>query len=238
MAKRPVFVPISLGNCSFVDERFFEFVWNAGFAPVQKKKNIKALHKAAEKSGYSPLLEVSTKSDEEIGRRLSAFHLEIESDGCGRIPLESAYQGSKVFEKGGPYTDLYEVDARSAKRDQRLKGSGPLVGFDFEGIEFGLEPKTAFYDWLYISAIYPHRDWLKCLYRYMGFTDIEFNPKKSLNCQARSCALFVSLMKRQHLDSAVSSKSTFLDILAGKTTSPGREESHLSVETLQLPLDL
>jgi hypothetical protein len=30
------------------------------------------------------------------------------------------------------------------------------------------------------------------LNKYVGFTDIEFNPSKSINCQARSCALFVS----------------------------------------------
>ena len=28
-----------------------------------------------------------------------------------------------------------------------------------------------------------------------GFTDIAFNPKKSLNCQARSAALYVALAR-------------------------------------------
>ena len=31
------------------------------------------------------------------------------------------------------------------------------------------------------------------LLSYRAFTDIEFNPDKSFNCQARSCALLVSL---------------------------------------------
>jgi Aldo/keto reductase family len=35
---------------------------------------------------------------------------------------------------------------------------------------------------------FTHREWLERLYRYAGFTDIEFNPSKSINCQARSCA--------------------------------------------------
>jgi hypothetical protein len=112
------------------------------------------------------------------------------------IPVECAFQGSKVFEHGGPYTDLYEADARSAKHDPRLYKSGRLVGFKFDNLSFPLEPKTAFYDWLYINAIFPHREWLKRLYRYAGYTDIEFNPARSINCQARSCALFVALMKR------------------------------------------
>lgn len=32
--------------------------------------------------------------------------------------------------------------------------------------------------------------------KYDIFTDIEFNDKRSMNCQARSAALFVSLTKR------------------------------------------
>jgi hypothetical protein len=63
------------------------------------------------------------------------------------MPLEMAFQGSKVFERGGPYTDLYAVeDARDTKRDTRLKESGPLTGFTFESFSFPLEPKTVFYD--------------------------------------------------------------------------------------------
>lgn len=37
-----------------------------------------------------------------------------------------------------------------------------------------------------INAIYPHRDWLARLYKYAGFTDIEFNPSKSINCRLDS----------------------------------------------------
>src|SRR5688572_17405993 len=58
--------------------------------------------------------------------------------------------------------------------------------FRFNGYSFPLEPKTVFYDWLYINAIYPHREWLQRPCKDAGFTDIEFNPSKSINCQARS----------------------------------------------------
>ena len=70
----------------------------------------------------------------------------------------------------------------------------------FEGFKFPLEPKTVFYDWLYINSLVAHRDWLKRLDKYDGFTDIEFNPNKSINCQAKSCALFVSLLHIDLLD--------------------------------------
>ena len=214
MAERPVFLPTSPAERRLVEERSFTFEWHPGFSATQKKKNVAALHKAAAGSGCDPLLEISTKSDEELGRRLSAFHLRVESTACGKIPLECAFQGSKVFECGGPYTDLYGVDARTAKRDRRIATSGRLLRFDFEGTVFECEPKTAFYDWLYLNAVFPHREWLQRLFRYQGFTDIEFNPSRSINCQARSCALFVALMWRKQLDRSVSSRSGFLQLLA------------------------
>lgn len=199
MAERPIFVP-SPRAPGFVEEIKFSLVWSPGFAPIQKKKNIAALHEAAAAAGYAPLLETSTKSDEKLGQRLSAFNLKVHSDDRGEIPLECAFQGSKVFERGGPFIDLYDLDVRTAKRDPRLQNSGRLIAFVFDGFRFALEPKTSFYDWLYINAIFPYRDWLARLDRYAGLTDIEFNPSKSINCQARSCALFVSLTKQDLLN--------------------------------------
>lgn len=207
MAARPVFIPAKDAP-GFVKEISLNIPWASGFAAVQKRKNIKALHEAAAIKGFSPLLEVSTKSDEIAGQHLSAFHLKVESE-VGPIPLECAFQGSKVFERGGPYTELYELDARTAKRDQRLQEFGALVRFEFEGHKFPLSPKTVFYDWLYLNAVYPHREWLNdrltSKVAYAGFTDIEFNPVKSINCQARSCALFVALMQNDLLKEAIKS---------------------------------
>lgn len=213
MAKRPVFIPASEDD-RFVRERSFEFSWNSGFAAIQKKKNIEALHTAAAESGIAPLLEISTKSDEKLGIRLSAFNLKVETDDFGEIPLECAFQGSKIFEHGGPYTDLYRVESQAARKDSRIRESGSLISFNFEGLEFPLEPKTGFYDWLYIRAIYPHREYLQRLDKYAGFTDIEFNPAKSINCQARSCATFVAMQRKGVLDESIRSASNFLAALS------------------------
>lgn len=213
MAERPVFIPIS-GSQELVKEIFFNLTWNSGFAPVQKKKNVVALHETAAQSGWTSLLEISSKSEQKLGQHLSAFHLKVHAGNLGEIKLECAFQGSKVFENGGPYTDLYLVDPKDAKRDPRLQESGRLTGFRFNDFSFALEPKTIFYDWLYINAIYPHREWLERLYKYAGFTDIEFNPAKSINCQARSCALFVSLMKNNKLQEAVTSPQTFTELIS------------------------
>jgi GrpB-like predicted nucleotidyltransferase (UPF0157 family) len=72
------------------------------------------------------LLEISSKSDREIGRRLSAFHQRIHLKDGRVVSLECAFQGSKVFESGGPFADLLDTEPRDAKRDVRLKVSASL----------------------------------------------------------------------------------------------------------------
>jgi hypothetical protein len=211
MAERPIFLPTPTQD-ELVKEVSVKLVWHSGFAESQKKRNVHALHEAAAHLGYSPLLEVSTKSDDKVGQHLSAFHLKVNSS-FGEIPLECAFQGSKIFDGGGPYTDLFTVEPRVAKRDPRLRESGRLIAFEFEGTRFALEPKTAFYDWLYIGAIFPHREWLSCLGKFVGFTDIEFNPERSINCQARSLALFFALKSGQLLEEAMSNSKAFLEVL-------------------------
>jgi len=212
MAERPIFVPAP-ESAELVKEIFFPLKWHSGFAPSQKEKNIVALHAAAAAKGFTPLLEISTKSEKQRGRHLSAFYMKVQSQRFGKISLECAFQGSKVFERGGPFIDLYTTDVRQAKRDRRLKESGPLKGFEFDGFSWPLEPKTAFYDWLYITFLYDYRDWATKLYAYAGFTDIEFNPYRSINCQARSCALFITLMKKGLLDMALKSPLDFVNLL-------------------------
>lgn len=208
MASRPVFVPVDDLRV-LVEEVPLSFSWHSGFAAVQKKKNIVGLHHEAERQGIWPVLEISTKSEDRIGQRLSAFNLKINTP-LGDISIESAFQGSKVFEYGGPYHDLYLMDSRSAKKDNRLRESGKIIGFNFFGARWPAEPKTAFYDWLYMKALQPHQEYLKRLFVYKGFSDIEFNPGKSLNCQARSCAMLVSLLRLEALDRALESQADFI----------------------------
>jgi hypothetical protein len=215
MAERPIFVPAP-ESPELVNELFLSMKWHPGFAQSQKEKNIEALHEAAAQRGIAPLLEISSKSKSERGRHMSAFHMAVPTKNYGRIKLELAFQGSKVFERGGPFMDLYrkgDDEIGQAKRDPRLQESGRLTGFCFEGIDFPLEPKTAFYDWLYCSFLWDHRDWAIKLYAYAGFTDIEFNPQRSINCQARAAALFLSLMKRGDLESALQSPTVFVQTL-------------------------
>jgi len=191
-----------------------EFKWHPGMSASQKKRNVASLHEAASSRGLPHLLEISSKSDREIGRRLSAFHQTVLVGGS-LIPLESAFQGSKIFERGGPYFDVLTMSARDAKSDPRLRNSGRLIGFEISGTKYPTRPVTAFYDWMYTKSIFPARNWLKRLGKMDGFTDIEFNPEKSINCQARSCALFIALEKRGLLDEAMSSFQRFVELNEG-----------------------
>lgn len=211
MASRPVFLPDFEGH-SLVQERAFDFRWSSGFAEVQKKKNIYALHETAKRHGIDRILEISTKSAEEVGKRLSAFSLSTRVNNM-KYPLESVYQGSKVFERGGPFTEVLELSPRDAKRFIREKDCGNLVGFQFEGKRYPLSPKNAFYDWLYIRSLVEHADWINENIEYDAFTDIEFNPAKQVNCQARAFAEFLSLLKRQKLSKAAADFDTFASML-------------------------
>lgn len=207
MAERPVFLPKPTGS-QLVETVSVSFIWHKGMSAAQKKRNVAAMHAAAAAIGISPVLETSSKSDFEVGRRLSAFYLPMRVDGQWTT-VESAFQGSKVFEEGGPFIDLYHLPSREAKLDPRLKTSGRLVAFELEGKAYPLSPPTIFYDWLYVNALFPYREWLQRLSGFMGFTDIEFNPSRSINCQARAFALFFALEQRGLLDEAVQTFEIF-----------------------------
>jgi hypothetical protein len=222
MANRPIFLP-NFDGAQLVREVSINFTWHSGMAPSQKQKNVAELHNEAAKRGLFPLLEVSTKSKEAIGQKLSAFNLQVQFSDL-EIPFESAYQGSKVFERGGPFRDLYELAPYEAKKDERLYNSGSLIGFNFYGMVFPLSPKTAFYDWLYLHSLYRDREFLwEQMSRYRGFTDIEFNPEKSINCQARACAMFVSMEAKQILDDCMDSFDHFTELLTFDETERYRQ---------------
>lgn len=211
MAIRPVFLTKFRESPALV-VRSVNFTWHPGLSASQKKKSVKSLHEAAcRELNTCRMLEISTKSDDDIGVALSAFNLSFTTRKHQiRVTVESAFQGSKVFENGGPYTDLYTSDSKSAKIDQRIRTSGRLVAFRFFGAEWPLKPVTAFYDWLYLNALAKNPSLSERLSDYDGFTDIEFNPEKSLNCQAYSAALFVFLSSNGIIDDALTSPEAFL----------------------------
>ena len=216
MANRPVYVAKNFAP--FVESVDVEFKFYNGFSAKQKILSIKSLHDAFKKNNPElKLLEISSKSENPLGVKLSAFNLKIFHEESGKIfSVESAFQGSKVFEDGGPYVDLFNKSSREAKQDERIRNSGKLTGFKFFDATFPLEPKTYFYDWLYLNAVNLNTDLADELVNYDAFTDIEFNPKKSVNCQAQSAAIFVGLSRAGLISDALSSEKDFLEIIYPK----------------------
>lgn len=217
MASRPVYV-VSDKNDKFVEAVLVDFKWHSGFAITQKQKSIQELHNSfTNKYGQSMILEISSKSTESLGVNLSAFNLMINHSKSGlRYSVESAFQSSKVFENGGPYIDLLKKTSKEAKQDSRLKNSGELIKFTLYNYDWPLEPKTLFYDWLYINALSKYPKYVEEIVKYDAFTDIEFNPNKSINCQAGAAALFVSLYRRNLIDKALSSIDEYIKIITNK----------------------
>ena len=181
-----------------------------GLALVNKRKNITRIHQNyLQSNAERKVLEVSSKSMQETGIRLSAFNLKDENGHT----VECVFQSSKKFENGGPYTELKEKTSIEAKKDERLKSSGKLIAFIHEGVEYPLEPKTAFYDWIYINALLKNKDLCEELKEYDAFTDVEFNFKKSLNCQAEACAMYCGLVKAGKLEEAMKSFEDFVNVI-------------------------
>lgn len=215
MAQRPIFIPSPSGP-GLVKTAMQDFQWHAGLSASQKQKSIQSLHAAAKASlGLTSILEISSKSEVPLGVRLSAFNLQVfHPDADGPVSLECAFQAAKVFTSGGPYLDLLKGTSRDAKKDERLKTSGALKAFQLGTETWPLEPRTAFYDWLYINAVAAKRDKFGAIMRYDGFTDIEFNPQVSFNCQAYSAALLVTLVKRKMLEQALESREQFMQCIS------------------------
>lgn len=226
VANRPIFL-CDRTNPYYKEQNVcFEFF--NGFSPQQKQKSILSLHSSAmAQNPHIVPLEVSRASQLNLGKRLSAFNLIYRHTNGEVYAVESIFQSSKVFEKGGPYTDLLRAPSLVAKKDDRIKESGRIIGFSFLGNEYSSEPKTAFYDWVYINALNQHEELHEELLCFNAFTDIEFNPKKSINCQARAVAIFASLKTLGLLEDVLKDFSTFINSIY-KTEEKSFVDSQLS----------
>lgn len=209
MATRPIFKVTK--RFPYVQEELIDFDWHKGMAATQKQKSVRSLHSAAHNL-FNDLnvLEISTKSESTLGVNLSAFNLLVTLKNGREVPLENIFHASKVFENGGPFKELLTIPTHEVKRDSRLVENGCLTGFFTNGKTWPLTPKTIFYDWIYINALKLNKELNSQIIQYNAFTDIEFNPKKSVNCQARAAALYVSLVNNGILEQVTRSADEFI----------------------------
>lgn len=211
MANRPCFRPLE----NVVGYRTVEsapFTWNGGFAVSQKQKNVVALHEAIRKADPSAkVLEISSKSLQPLGVSLSAFNLRMDLGGV-RCTVESVFQAGKVFEGGiGPFPDMCARDSRDVRHFVQERAAGhALIAFDLAGERWATEPRTAFFFYLYLKALGDNPDLADGLMEYDAFTDIEFNPKRQINCQAAAAAFYVSLRRQGRLEWAMQTRENFL----------------------------
>lgn len=228
VASRPIFTPSSSGKL-LVWTHHVHFEWFPGMAKSQAQKSIVSLHENAKRQiSVSKVLEISSKSLDSLGVALSAFNLMIRTPRGDEYSLECAYQSAKVFERGGPFKDLRRMRSIDAKRDERLLQHGRLVKFSIYGIDWDLEPRTAFYDWLYINALHKHPELAEQVLTYRAFSDIAFNPERSINCQAYAAALYVSLHDRGLLTPDVlKDKETYLSAINTGAVSNAHEDTQV-----------
>ncbi len=216
MAERFVYIYESSSN-SFKKENI-KFNWYPGFSVSQKQRSIHSLHKEfKEKFGNLKVLEVSTASEEEFGKECSAFNLQLTLRNGSKYSVESLFQSSKVFKNYGRVNQDLDLDAKVVKRQVRsIEVDDKLIEFDFLGVKFPLLPRTYFYNWLYVNALFQNTELSNFILQYDAFTDINFNPNKSINCQAEACSIFLYLAKNSLLNDSIRSPKKFLELVYRK----------------------
>ena len=220
MATRPIFIPSKIKP--FFEKRDINFNWHAGFSLSQKQKSLKSLHQSAKQLyNIGNLLEVSTKSSQQIGSKLSAFNLKAfvkdsNYDLDKEYSLETVFQTSKVFNHALHCTDLLELEELDIRKQIREREKLGLSHFLHEKDMWSLEPKGAFYNFLYIRSLLQIPDLFEVLDEFDAFTDIAFNPNKSFNCQAEAVSIFIGLNRAGiNPDTVCLSQAKFLDLVYG-----------------------
>ena len=174
MVTRPIYISTGKPENPFTKEDI-EFVWVKGMSYKQKCKRRDSLHDAIAKTKLyhrAKLLEISTKSNIDLGIKLSALNLTVKFNSGNEETVEKIYQSSKVFDE-----------------------DHNIIGFKYGNTTFEKDPKSMYYDYIYMLGLYFHKEYHEELSKYSIFTDIEFNPNKQSNTQARAAAIWNTLYK-------------------------------------------
>lgn len=236
MATRGVFV--SKDYYPYFEEIQVDFDWFPGFALSQKRKNQISLHQNF-LLAYPDrkILEISSASLYSIGSELSAMNLSKRTT-VGLTTVESAFQSSRIYGSGdaeiGPFSEYLFLPGRECKKKVKELSQGMKTKrYLFDGIEFGCPEHyiSLFYNYLYLNALCEdeNRDVADTLLRkgYTAFTDL---ATRSLNCQARAAAIFVSLY-RNGLIEKVKSYDSYLELF--RTNTDGTSINSTSFERVQ-----
>jgi len=239
MAERSVFV--SRSYYPFFEEIVVELDWFGGFAMSQKRKNEIGLHQNF-LTAYPEhkVLEISSSSLHSLGAKLSAMNLSKRTS-RGLTSVESAFQSSRIYGEGddltGPFPEYLFLPGRECKKLVK-EHAGKRIShkYSFDGMTFYAPEHhiSQFYDFIYLNALLEeeNRAVTEQLLQggYTAFTDL---ATRSLNCQARSCAIFVGLALAQvGLLDAVRDRISYLELF--RTAEDGRALGRQSYEKVQL----
>ena len=139
----------AVGSNVAFEEKIVEFEYIKGMAFSQKQKNVLSFHKSIqERFPKSHIIEISTKSHDPLGVKLSAFNLKLDG-----YPLECVFQSSKVFEGNIQFANLLFEEPKTAKQYIRENVTLSLIGFKYKNEFFETLPRTMFYDYIYMCWI-------------------------------------------------------------------------------------
>lgn len=237
MAEKSVF--ISKMEYPFFEEVHVNIDWFAGFAMSQKRKCQIGLHQNF-LMAYpdEKVLEISSTSLMSLGSKLSAMHLSKRTQ-KGLTTVESAFQSSRIYSDGvktvGPFSDYLFLPGRECKKLVKEASEGMhSYMYEFDGMTFYAPAWhiSQFYDFLYLNSLLePENKEVKeqlLAGKITCFTDL---ATKSLNCQARSAAIFVGLVRAGLIDE-VRDYESYLKLF--RTQANGKAAGPQAYEHVQL----
>ena len=236
MAERGVF--ISKDIYPFFEEIRVQFDYFQGFALSQKRKSQIGLHQNF-LAAYpqKKVLEVTSASLYSLGAELSAQKLKKRTK-SGIASVESAFLSSRIYgehDEIGPFPELLFFPCGECKKLVNEKSQGLICRhYRFDGLDFYAPDHfiSLFYNFLYLNALCEeeNKDVADRLIAsgYSAFTDM---ATVSLNNQARSCAIFVSLVKNGLIDQ-VREFDSYLHLF--RTAADGKPIGNESYDNVQL----
>ena len=237
MAEKSVF--ISKTVYPFFEEIHVTIDWFGGFALSQKRKCQISLHQNF-LTAYpeEKVLEISSASLMSLGSRLSAMVLSKRTQ-AGITTVESAFQSSRIYQDGartiGPFPEYLFLPGKECKKLVKEASCGlHSYRYQFDGISFNAPAHhiSQFYDYLYLNALLePENEAVKDQLLREGYTAFTDLATKSLNCQARSAAIFVGLQKSGLIDE-VRQYPSYLKLF--RTMENGRPVGPNAYENVQL----
>lgn len=197
------------------------FRWQSGWNRQAKQMSAHNLHQGfLNKHPQAKLLEISSVGKNKIGVQTSAMHLNVytsnpakhglrtstvNSNGkpYGKFKVENVFQAGKVFQGQTPEQHqqstqrILNMNPVQAKHTTKAMNSrSQLKGFKMFGHQFPLQPKTDYYDYVYMHGLAQHPKLGKQIASHNAFSDFFAVPGKTINTQSKSCTLFTSLVKK------------------------------------------